>query len=869
MQIDAPNREATLSVGEFASFTPYPSPSFGGAAGIWRAQLGTQWHQRIQAESQTAGDGMENEVPIAGALHWRSWTLHLSGRIDQLKREPDHVHLREIKTVQQRLPITYKTLLQRYPSYPVQLLAYRELLLNEELRTKSEEPKKGASLNSPFAMPRRFASRMSLRSEHHSQFHLELLFVEVATGLTQSISLDTDYDALLAEQLDTLVDHLEAKQERLARLRTLSVRSAYPSPRPGQETIQQDLAAAASQAPFVFLEAPTGYGKTGVAWEHAARRLAAGQVDRILYLTSKTTGQTEAVSRLRRLLSEERRTKSEELENTMASPALNSSLLTLNSSPTASFWHIRNKQEHCIHTEFRCSPQTCPYLTDLHEKWKRSGLQRLYSLSHDEISIDVLKSEGRAAGICPYEIMRAGLSHRDIWIGDYNYLFSPHSARLLAEQSDFDPGRTFLIIDEAHNLPSRVASAFTYEISVHQVYASVDDLSEARASRRIQNLLKGLAHVITHLPVAKRRGRSDETAIPIHFQEDFDDHLAMIAETLGDELLPYEDLSPETNELLFQLAAARSSQRRGELQHLLWSSEKGVARLECIDASRLIASQLSQYNGALFLSATLSPFESYLEEIGLSEELRVKSEKPEKKKPAPPSILNSSLLTLHLTPSAPWRENAYDVAIDLRVDTRLKTRQAHLQTTAATIAAAGQSFAPAIIFFPSYAYAQSALEQLQFHHPIVRAILQPRAGGTLAERTAFLEEALAFHDALFLILGSSYAEGVDTLGGKASCTIVVSPALPEMNLIQEAKRQRHDQLGRNGFERAYLQPGIQKVNQALGRLVRAPGHRVKALLHCQRFADPKTKRLLDPLYRSKTYIHSDEDLQNWLQQPLP
>lgn len=834
MRIDAASRTATLSVGDFASFRPYAMPGFGGIAAVWRAQLGTQWHQRIQADSAAAGEGMVDEIPIQGQLLWRGWTLFLNGRIDQMKTVASSqptgaatTHLREIKTLSEPLPLSRDAILERYLSYPIQLLTYRDLLL-------AQHPTPNPQLPAP-------------------AFRLELLFVEIGSGLTQSIPLDSSYDALLVDQLDTLVDYLESQQERLARLRSLAVNPAYPTPRRGQETIQQDLDRAFELASLALLEAPTGYGKTGVAWEQAARRLASGQADRALYLTSKATGQTEAVERLRALLAATSQSEISDFES--------------RSQQGATFWQIRNKQEHCIHTEFRCSPQTCPYLANLNEKWKRSGLQRLYLLSHDEISIDTLKSEGRATGICPYEIMRAGLGYRDIWIGDYNYLFSPGSARLLDEQADFDPARTFLIIDEAHNLPSRVASAFTFEISLHAAYAAADDLRESRASSRIQNLLKSLASLIASLPTANKRDATNASPIPQRDVDDFSDHLVRLSEAVAGEALPYQELLPETSDLLFNLLATQSAQSRGELQHLLWSPDEGIARLECIDASKLIAARISQYGGVLALSATLSPLESFLEDIGLPDALPIEigatdaTAKPplqlsSKKRQGPP--------VARLRPPAPWREQAYDVAIDLRVNTRFKSRDRHLAASAATIAAAAEKAAPAIVFFPSYAYAQKCYEQIQVRHPAIRVALQPRSGGSLADREAYLEEALAFHDALFLILGSSYAEGVDALGGKAGSAIVVSPALPEMNFIQETKRQRHERLARNGFERAYLQPGIQKVNQALGRLIRAPGQKVKALLHCERFAEPKTRNLLDPLYQTKTYIQTDAELQEWL-----
>ena len=95
--------------------------------------------------------------------------------------------------------------------------------------------------------------------------------------------------------------------------------------------------------------------------------------------------------------------------------------------------------------------------------------------------------------------------------------------------------------------------------------------------------------------------------------------------------------------------------------------------------------------------------------------------------------------------------------------------------------------------------------------------------------------------------------------------MVVGPALPEVNPIQNAKRDHYDSKRLNGFERAYLQPGIQKVNQALGRLVRAPGQKVKVLLHCQRYADKQTSNLLSSQYRNFTYLFEDQDLDTWAQ----
>jgi Rad3-related DNA helicase len=95
--------------------------------------------------------------------------------------------------------------------------------------------------------------------------------------------------------------------------------------------------------------------------------------------------------------------------------------------------------------------------------------------------------------------------------------------------------------------------------------------------------------------------------------------------------------------------------------------------------------------------------------------------------------------------------------------------------------------------------------------------------------------------------------------------MVVGPALPEVNPVQRAKLAALAGLGREAaFDRVYRIPGMQKVNQALGRLVRAPGQSARVLLHCRRFAEPGYERLLAPEYRTRRRIIEDGDMQSWL-----
>ena len=120
-------------------------------------------------------------------------------------------------------------------------------------------------------------------------------------------------------------------------------------------------------------------------------------------------------------------------------------------------------------------------------------------------------------------------------------------------------------------------------------------------------------------------------------------------------------------------------------------------------------------------------------------------------------------------------------------------------------------------------------------------------------------------DLIFLILGSGFAEGIDHLGGHINLAVIVGPALPEVNAMQNKRMADRNQLGRDAaFEEVYQIPGMQKINQALGRLVRAPGQSARVLFHCKRFADPSYQTLLMDDFRSDKKLYNTDDLIDWL-----
>lgn len=869
MDFDLDQRSASLSVGEFAAFSTGPRDAGSGMQGLWRAQLGTHWHNELRMRATEAVPATEFEVAITGKIFHQGWTLTLTGRIDQLLRPAESavaeelrsdrlvspsrrpitpkpsVVLREIKTVTRPLPADETELRSEYPEYFAQLAAYAALW---RLR-----PEPSAVTVAP-----------------------ELCFVEVSSGLSQTVPLTPADDTFFRVQLERVTEFLKLRHRARERLRHLEFRPAFATPRPGQETTQADLTATFSRHPLIFFEAPTGFGKTGVLLEFALGQLRSGHFERALYLTSKSTGQLQVVRTLQ--------TMTQDVASDIAASPANSV-----HTPVA-VWHVRNKSEHCINTTFHCVKENCSYLDQVEARWAQSGLSRFYLDEKHARDLPTLRSAGSAARICPYEITRAALAFNDVWIGDYNYVFAPSNRGLFFSQPGFDPARTLLLLDEAHNLPSRVADAYSHTFTAADAYAVREELHRLRPLARLVTAWDHWCHCLQNLRAADTLSPADE--------DDARHVLGELARTIPEVALDYAALGPQLAALLWQVPTVHEQLTSTPLPTLWWSPRDAELSLTCLDAAAAIAKTLRDFGGVVLASATLTPLDGFATACGLDSPMDVPPAPPP---PAPDRLgaLNkrqTKKLYKQLTSAAellkveeardaaapsllrahtPWREGAYDVAVDARVDTTFQQRSHHFPKTAATIAALQTAAAAAArsepstlssavaVFFPSYAYAEAIAREVEKLAPL-RVALQPRIRD-LAAQSAWVDESLQFSDALFLVLGSSFAEGIDALGGRISHAMVVGPALPEVNAVQRARLAEFAALGREAaFRRVYQIPGMTKVNQALGRLVRAPGQHARVLLHCRRFLEPSYASLLAPDYQFGKNVLDDIDFEAWL-----
>ncbi len=777
MQIDPMQRSVRLSVRELAVFRNQPTAR-DHAHSPWRAAIGQQWHKSSKIESLTTQADARFEVNVSADWRHRDWLFQLNGRIDQLIPLDNGHLIREVKTIRLPLPAPDETLIAAYPKYFAQASIYRAML---------------KVLPEYAGLP----------------IAAEVQFINIENGTVQSVQLEAQEHALFEQQLDQVIPFLEERRGSLNRLRDATIAPAFEKLRPGQAKLFETLHEAALQARYVFAQAPTGFGKTGIILEHALKHMQDGLYDRCIYLSSKSTGQLETIRQLKQMIGHELR-----------------------------YIQMRNRSEHRIDSErHRCTgDERCN--TAIGQHWREADIHPPELFEYGTLELPRAQELGAITGICPYTLTKACLPFAEIWIGDSNYVFSPDSQSVFLDAQGFDPARTLLIVDEAHNLPDRTADSLSIELSSADLLFAIEELRANGAPKRLLATGNELCRWIDSLNVEQALS-GKQIYIGQDLCEDF-------AEQLKEAPLDYEATAPFAIKCVWSIPRLAETFSAPAHQFLHWMPRSGVMKATCLDASEWIAECLQPFAGAIMMSATLAPFESFREACGLARE----------------SVTVAQGL-------APWRDEAYDVAIDCRVDTRLRARNRYYETTARTVAQlCHQSLGmPVAVFFASYQYAENIQTYLNALSPEIRVQRQPR-GVDLSEQKTFIEEGLLTADALFLILGSSYAEGIDQLGGRVDQIMIVGPALAEVNLINKTRIEHHPSHSReNAFRDVSIRPAMRRIHQALGRIVRAPEQRARVLLHCQRFAEAAYQSELAPEYQSACEIRSDEALIEWINQP--
>ena len=780
MQIDSLDRTVRLSVRELASFRNAPPRAhFTASGGAWRAALGQEWHQTAAEQTRVQNPQAQFEVSIQATWRHRDWTFQIQGRIDQvIPGADDSLTFREIKTIRAALPLPEETLATRYSDHLAQVATY---------------------LNLAKVLP----------EFENKNLKAELCWIDIDSGTLQILPLGESHaEAVFQQQLDCLIPFLDDRRNAIQRLENTTLRPPFETLREGQEAFQKSLEKASIAAPAILLQAPTGFGKTGMVLQQVLQGLKNGLYDRCIFLSNQSTGQVQTRVQLQAMLGENLRSV-----------------------------QLRNRQEHRIES----AAHTCTGDTRcdeaIAEEWERVDLRPETFFKGGTFDVEQAKALGRSSGVCPYALTKSCLPYAEVWISDFNYIFNPASRSVFENVYGFNPGRTCLIIDEAHNLPRRATDALSIDLKATEFLFAIDALQSSGAKRQLLTTGRALAHWIDQQKEGNPLSLNQQYEV-LDIAEDF-------ARQFQNARFDYSETPPFALELAHRIADLTSSLAKPVEQFLAWIPKKGTLRTSCLNPSVWIAECLRPFGSRILMSATLAPFDDFINRCGLN-----------------PNLNESYPVEGH----APWRDQAYQVAIDTRVDTRLKNRHLHYATTAQSIALLTQKSAgvPVVAFFSSYQYAENVRTYLEATNPEIRSRVQPR-GVNLADQERFIEESLLMEDVLFLILGSSYAESIDALGGRIRFAVVVGPALPEVNCVQQARSEAHPSNNREViFHELYVLPGMRRIHQALGRLVRAPGHRATIVLQGKRFAETNFFDALAPEYQTKTLLKNDDAFIEWV-----
>ncbi|CDG83762.1 uvs006 [Janthinobacterium agaricidamnosum NBRC 102515 = DSM 9628] len=625
-----------------------------------------------------------------------------------------------------------------------------------------------------------------------STLRVALVYFDIVSQ--QETCLHEDHDAAGLQQYfeqQCSLFLLWAEQEMAhRRARDSGLKSmAFPHAafRPGQRQLAEAMYKASSRACCLLAQAPTGIGKTVGSLFPMLKAAATHGVDKLFFLTAKIPGRQLALDAC------------EVIQR--SAPLLPLRVLELSAKHSA-----------CEHPDKACHGDSCPLARGFYD---RLPAARSAAVKHGAILDKArLRAIGLAHQVCPYYLASELARWADIVVGDYNHYFDI-SAMLygLTVANDWTIN---VLVDEAHNMVSRTRKMYTAELR-HA------DLKFVRKTAT-EDLKKPLDRLHRAWNALLKEQQDDYRVVP-ELPGKFMLALQGAGTAIGDCLADQQGaVDAELQEFYFGvLLFTRLGESFGE--HSLFDiskDDKGTTLCirNIIPAPFLKQRYAASRSTALF-SATLSPWNYYSDTLGMPDH------------------------TAWVDVESPFSADQLSV----RVADRISTRYQHRADSLAPIAALmGQQYASQpgnyLAFFSSFDYLEKVAALFAERHPDIPLFLQPRRMDDAA-REHFLARFTTTSQGIgFAVLGGAFGEGIDLPGARLIGAFVATLGLPQINPVNEQIRQRMQAVFGAGYDYTYLYPGLQKVVQAAGRVIRTQSDRGVVYLIDDRFARPEIRALL-------------------------
>ncbi len=644
-----------------------------------------------------------------------------------------------------------------------------------------------------------------------------------------SDELDFFLASILSKAEWRLCDERDRVLVRLASVK--DTKFPYPELRPGQKELINSVYSTVKKERRLFAQAPTGIGKTISTLYGAVRALGDGCGKRIFYLTAKASTRREAYRAAAALYG----------SGLMFRTVVLSSREQCCSNPVAAV---------CGGGSMLCHPDACPYARGYYNRREAVLLSMLSK--YRGFSRNAIISEAKQAGICPYELSLDLSELCDIIICDYNYVFDPAVRLRRYFSDDSASGGSVLLVDEAHNLPERARDMFSADFNTaylsdfSQYLPALGEKIEKNAAELERSLTEIKAYCSDNLYKT-----DDGNEIGYYVGRELPPGIGDKIIALGDACEAYLRANtsmspPETTSATVACSQIsricrrwRSTAEEYDERYRTYIDVSGgniLLRQYCLDPSAPIDATLQKIKAAVFFSATLTPADYFSELLGGGR--------------------NYTALSLH----SPFPEKNLFIAATTCVSTRYDDRERSAKRIATIIAATASARAGNyIVYFPSYKFLDSVYLCFTRKHPGVKVIKQTphMSPDEKNEFISFFREDTGILRIGFCVLGGSFSEGVDLPGDRLIGTVIAGVGLPGLSFERNLIRDYYENKIEDGYNYAYTYPGMNRVLQAAGRVIRRADDRGVVILADDRYALPPYTSLYPPHWK---HIHRVDDI---------
>ncbi len=637
-----------------------------------------------------------------------------------------------------------------------------------------------------------------------------LTYYNIETNDYKTFEYIFEYDELKEFITEALAKYYEFAKLKAAiieeRNRTAAeLEFPYSEYRPGQRKLAVAVYKTIGLGKKLFAQAPTGIGKTISTLFPSIKALSTKKADKIFYLTAKTITRQVA----------------EDAFELMIEKNLRIRIITLTA-----------KEKICMNNEMICTPEECEFAKGHFDRVNDA----LLDILQNELVMkrEIIENYAKKHNICPFEFGFDIIDFCDCVICDYNYVYDPkvYLKNYFAEgmKNDF-----ILLNDESHNLVDRAREMFSAEIDLNIYKSLLKSFSKGAMKKILNKIVEAIEEIMYSI--------SGDNAVFKNLNNDFNFLLYTFSND-ADFFMnenPNDPRNQEIQDLYFKtLDFLRAADFFDDCFVFYVYKEKSnfILKILCLDPSDLLAKSLERVKSSIFFSATLSPIFYFRKVLGANEE------------------------DFHIIIDSPFSRKNFELFIDSGISTKYINRE----NSYSNIAERLDIFTSAkkgnyIVFFPSYIYMEKVYDLYSQKYPNKNIVAQGRNLNEI-EREDFLKNFYEGNNVLaFAVLGGIFSEGIDLIGERLIGACIVSVGLPLISVERNIISDYYNETEGSGFNFAYKYPGINKVLQAAGRVIRSENDRGVILLIDDRFVNYEYKILYPANWKDYIVISNSEKLQ--------